>query len=93
MRSSKAEKDQQMANVEAFRDTHAAEAKSRLKELQKVARERKSTFAALMEPGKVSVSRALRRGRGVSEEYVVRKSCGPLRSNLLVRVSFVMFGG
>ncbi len=53
MRSSKAEKDQQVTNVEAFRDTHAEEAKPRLRELQKVARERKNTFAALMEAGKV----------------------------------------
>lgn len=36
MGSSRAEKDQQVANVNAFRDTHAEEAKSRLKELQKV---------------------------------------------------------
>ena len=53
MRSSKVEKDQQVANVEAFRDTHAEEAKPRLKELQKVARERKNTFAVLKEAGKV----------------------------------------
>jgi methylmalonyl-CoA mutase len=63
MRSSKTERDQQVANVEAFRDTHAEEAKPRLKELQKVARERKNTFAALMEAGKVcslgSMSHAL----------------------------------
>ena len=63
MRSSKAEKDQQVANVEAFRDTHAEEAKPRLRALQKVARERKNTFAALMEAGKVcslgSMSHAL----------------------------------
>jgi len=63
MRSSKAEKDPQVDNVEAFRDTHVEEAKPRLKELQKVASERKSTFAALMEVGKVcslgSMSHAL----------------------------------
>jgi methylmalonyl-CoA mutase len=63
MRSSKAEKDQQVSNVEAFRDTHAEEAKPRLENLQKVARERKNTFAALMEAGKVcslgSMSHAL----------------------------------
>lgn len=46
MRSLKAEKEQQVANVRAFRNTHAEEAKPRLKELQKVARERKNTFAA-----------------------------------------------
>ena len=63
MRSSKAERDQQVENVEAFRDTHATEAEPRLKALQQVARERKNTFAALMEAGKVcslgSMSHAL----------------------------------
>ena len=63
MRSSKAEKDQQVSNVEAFRTTHAVEAKPRLRELQKVARERINTIAALMEAGKVcslgSMSHAL----------------------------------
>ena len=53
MRSSKAEKDQQVSNVEACRDTHAYEARPRLREPQKVARERKNTFDALMEAGKV----------------------------------------
>ena len=63
MRSSRGERDQQVTNVEAFRDSHAEEAKPRLEELQKVARERKNTFAALMEAGKVcslgSMSHAL----------------------------------
>jgi len=53
MCSSKAENNQQVANVKAFRDCHVEEAKPRLKELQKVARERKNTFAALMQVGKV----------------------------------------
>ena len=53
MRSTTGEKDQQVSNVEAFRDTHAAEAEPRLAELQQVARERKNTFAALMKAGKV----------------------------------------
>jgi methylmalonyl-CoA mutase len=47
------ERDQQVANVGAFRGTHAEEAEPRLKALQQVARERKNTFAALMEAGKV----------------------------------------
>jgi methylmalonyl-CoA mutase len=53
MRSSKAERDQQVTNVEAFREDHAAEAEPQLRELQNVARERKNTIAALMEAGKV----------------------------------------
>ncbi len=63
MRSSAGEKDQQVANVEAFRETHAKEAKPRLAQLQQVARERKNTFEALMEAAKVcslgSISHAL----------------------------------
>jgi methylmalonyl-CoA mutase len=63
MRSSTEEKDQQVANVEAFRETHAKEAAPRLKHLQQVARERKNTFEALMEAAKVcslgSMSHAL----------------------------------
>jgi methylmalonyl-CoA mutase len=54
MRSSEQEKNQQVANVEAFRQTHAKESAPRLKRLQKVASERKNTFAALMEAAKVS---------------------------------------
>ena len=53
MRSSAEEKDQQVANVEAFRDTHAKEAQPRLRKLQQVARERRNTFEALMEAAKV----------------------------------------
>ena len=63
MRSSPEEKDQQVANVEAFRKTHAKEAAPRLKHLQQVARDRKNTFEALMEAAKVcslgSMSHAL----------------------------------
>jgi methylmalonyl-CoA mutase len=63
MRSSTQEKDQQVANVEAFRKMHAAEAGLRLSRLQQVARERKNTFEALMEAGRVcslgSMSHAL----------------------------------
>jgi len=53
MRSSEHEKNQQVANVEAFREIHAGESESRLKQLQQVARERKNTFEALMEAAKV----------------------------------------
>ena len=53
MRSSEEEKNQQVANVEAFRQTHATEAAPRLKHLQKVASERKNSFDALMEAAKV----------------------------------------
>ena len=63
MRSSESERDQQVMNVEMFRDTHAEEAKPRLEKLQQVARERKNTFEALMEAAKVcslgSISHAL----------------------------------
>jgi methylmalonyl-CoA mutase len=52
MRSSEREKDQQVANVEAFRDIHASESAARLKTLQQVARERKNTFEALMDAAK-----------------------------------------
>jgi methylmalonyl-CoA mutase len=53
MRGSGEEKDQQVPNVEAFREMHAKAAKPRLKQLQKVASERKHTFAVLMEAGRV----------------------------------------
>ena len=53
MRSSKVEMYEHVEKVKTVRDTHAEEAKPRLRELQKVARERKNTFAALMEAGKV----------------------------------------
>jgi len=63
MRSSEEEKDQQVANVEAFRAMHAEEAKPQLRKLQQVARERKNTFEALMDAGRVcslgSMSHAL----------------------------------
>ena len=63
MHSSESEWDQQVVNVEAFRDTHAEEAAPRLAQLQLVARERKNTFEALMEVAKVcslgSMSHAL----------------------------------
>ena len=53
MRSSQAEKDQQVANVEAFRELHADESARQRMQLQQVARERGNTFAALMEAGRV----------------------------------------
>ena len=53
MRSSQAEKDQQVANVEAFRELHADESARQRTQLQQVARERGNTFAALMEAGRV----------------------------------------
>ena len=63
MRSDEKEKNQQVANVEAFRAMHAEEARPRLSHLQQVARERKNTFEALMEAGRVcslgSMSHAL----------------------------------
>jgi len=63
MRSSDDEKNQQVANVERFRDMHADEATPRLTKLQQVARDRKNTFEALMEAAKVcslgSMSHAL----------------------------------
>jgi methylmalonyl-CoA mutase len=63
MRSSDTEKDQQVANVEAFRDLHAEEAKPLLQQLQQVARERKNTFEALVKAARVcslgSMSHAL----------------------------------
>jgi methylmalonyl-CoA mutase len=63
MRSSEAEKDQQVANVEAFRAMHAEEAKPQLRNLQQMARARRNTFEALMEAGRVcslgSMSHAL----------------------------------
>ncbi len=63
MRSSDDEKIQQVANVEAFRDLHAEEAKPLLQQLQQVARERKNTFDALVKAARVcslgSMSHAL----------------------------------
>ncbi len=52
MRSSDAEKSQQVANVEAFREAHRDEAIPRLSHLQQVATKRKNTFEALMEAAK-----------------------------------------
>ncbi|MGD8346202.1 MAG: methylmalonyl-CoA mutase family protein [Lysobacterales bacterium] len=48
MRSSDAEKDQQVTNVEAYREANADVAGQLIAELQKVARERKNTFEAMM---------------------------------------------
>jgi methylmalonyl-CoA mutase len=63
MRSTEAEKVQQVENVTAFRDFHQAEAEPMLARLQQTARERKNTFEALMGAGKVcslgSMSHAL----------------------------------
>lgn len=52
MRSTDEEKDQQVGNVEVFRDTHLTEATPELTRLQQVARERKNTFGSLMEAAK-----------------------------------------
>jgi methylmalonyl-CoA mutase len=52
MRSSEREKNQQVANVEAFRKIHSGEFAPHLKKLQQVARERKNTFEALMDAAK-----------------------------------------
>jgi methylmalonyl-CoA mutase len=52
MRSSDTEKVQQVRNVELFREAHWDEGEPRLAKLQRVARERKNTFEALMEAGK-----------------------------------------
>ncbi len=52
MRSSDREKDQQVANVEAFREAHRAEGEACLVRLQQVARERKNTFEAMMDAAK-----------------------------------------
>ena len=49
MRSTDAEKDQQVENVEVFRDTHLSGATPELARLQQMARERKNTFASLMD--------------------------------------------
>ncbi|MDZ4729851.1 MAG: methylmalonyl-CoA mutase family protein [Xanthomonadales bacterium] len=63
MRSSDGEKDQQVANVETFRNMHAEEAKPLLQQLQQVARERKNTFEALVKAARIcslgSMSHAL----------------------------------
>jgi len=63
MRSSQAEKDQQVANVASFRDLHADESARQLARLQRVARERGNTFDALMDAARScslgSISHAL----------------------------------
>ncbi len=63
MRSTDAEKDQQVENVETYRSAHGDESGALLKELQDVARKRENTFEALMAAGKVcslgSMSHAL----------------------------------
>lgn len=48
MRSTDEEKDQQVENVEVFRETHQAEAAPELVRLQQIARDRKNTFESLM---------------------------------------------
>ena len=59
-----------MRNVEAFRHTHAQEAAEQLRRLAQAARDRRNTFEALMEAGRVcslgSMSHAL---YGVGGEY------------------------
>jgi methylmalonyl-CoA mutase len=52
MRSSEQEKDQQVFNVENFREAHRQNGDAHLGRLQQVARERKNTFEALMEAAK-----------------------------------------
>jgi methylmalonyl-CoA mutase len=52
MRSTTLEKDQQVGNVEAFREFHSREAEALLSTLQQTARERENTFEALMEAAK-----------------------------------------
>ncbi len=52
MRSSDKEKNQQVSNVEAFREAHSQEGEPQLGQLQQVARDRKNTFEALMDAAK-----------------------------------------
>jgi methylmalonyl-CoA mutase len=63
MRSTDDEKDQQVKNVDDFREFHQAEAEQHLLKLQQVARERKNTFESLMDAAKAcslgSMSHAL----------------------------------
>jgi methylmalonyl-CoA mutase len=58
MRSTDEEKDQQVGNVETFRDAHQVEAPPELIRLQQVARERKNTFESLMDGAPNSKYRA-----------------------------------
>jgi methylmalonyl-CoA mutase len=53
MRSTEAEKNQQVTNVAAFRDRHPERAQQALQALQHTARQRGNTFEALMEAVKV----------------------------------------
>jgi methylmalonyl-CoA mutase len=53
MRSTKEEKNQQVDNVEAFRELNAEEAVSVLEKLQKAARDRENTFDALMDTARI----------------------------------------
>ena len=63
MRSTDEEKDQQVRNVDEFREFHQAEADHQLLKLQQVARDRKNTFESLMDAAKAcslgSISHAL----------------------------------
>jgi methylmalonyl-CoA mutase len=63
MRSTDEEKDQQVRNVDEFREFHQAEADQQLLKLQQVARDRKNTFESLMDAAKAcslgSISHAL----------------------------------
>jgi len=52
MRSSEQEKDQQVFNVETFREVRREQGDLQLQRLQQVARERKNTFEALMDAAK-----------------------------------------
>ena len=54
MRSTEWEKDQQVGNVELFRESHQSEAQPELVKLQQVARERKNTFESLMDAARDS---------------------------------------
>ena len=54
IRSTEAEKDDQIRHLGAFQATHAVEAEPALAGLQSVARQRENTFAALMETVKTS---------------------------------------
>ena len=52
MRSTDEEKDQQVSNVDVYRETHQAAATPELSRLQQVARERNNTFESLMDAAK-----------------------------------------
>ena len=63
MRSTDDEKDQQVENVDIYREAHGDEAAALLQQLQQTARQRENTFAALMEAARLcslgSMSHAL----------------------------------